>query len=64
MHRMAAEVCDLPGHGDGETGVHHSMADGEAAGMNRGGVAGVVGTAVRGEKEKRCSKMIKSASGL
>jgi len=34
---MAAEMCDLPGQGDGETGFYHSMADGEAAGMNRQG---------------------------
>jgi len=30
---MAAEVCDLPDQSDGETGVHHPMAYGEAAGM-------------------------------
>ncbi len=26
---MAAEMCDLPGQSDGETGFHHPMADGE-----------------------------------
>ncbi len=31
---MAAEVYDLPGQSDGETGFHHPMADGETAGMN------------------------------
>ena len=31
---MAAEMCDLPGQSDRETGVHHPMADGETAGMN------------------------------
>ena len=35
---MAAEVCDLPGESDGETGFHHSMAYGETAGMNRQGI--------------------------
>jgi len=30
---MAAEVCDLPGQRNGETGFYHIMADGEAAGM-------------------------------
>ena len=30
---MAAEMCDLPGEGDGETGFHHPMADGETAGI-------------------------------
>jgi hypothetical protein len=40
------------------------MAYGEAAGINIGNEAEVVGEAVRGKKEKRCSKMIKSASGL
>ena len=31
---MAAEMRDLPGHSDGETGFHHTVAYGEAAGMS------------------------------
>ena len=30
---MAAEVCDLPGQSDGETGFHHPMADGKTGGL-------------------------------
>jgi len=46
---MAAEVCDLRGKSDGQTGFHHPMAHGEAAGMNGEGRAGAVGVAVQGE---------------
>ncbi len=49
---MAAEVRDLPGQSDGETGVHHPMAHGETAGMNRGDGSAVAEAVVRGGKVK------------
>lgn len=33
LYRVAAEVCDQPGQGRRETGFHHPVAYGEAAGM-------------------------------
>jgi hypothetical protein len=43
-YRIAAEMCDLPGQGDGKSGFHHPMTYGEAADMNilRSGASGLV----------------------
>jgi len=40
LYRIASKVCDLPGQIDGETGFHHLMAYGEAAGMIDSGHCG------------------------
>jgi len=50
---MAAEMCDLPGQGDGETGIHHFVADREAGGMNEERRAETMGVAVRGKLSKK-----------
>ena len=49
---MAAEVCDLPGQSDGETGFHYPMADGETEGMNYSHILPVVCSAYKTQYER------------